>query len=75
MKLKKGLPFGLMFVDDRLLELVEKMRCLSEQDIRELDAFVEYLIHGPAPEPETDSDEKPEPARMYDFMNGGLHKK
>jgi hypothetical protein len=69
MKIKKGLPPGMIFIDERLYEVVVKLQHLRESDIRELDAFLEYLLNGPEKAP---SQRTKETARMYDFMNGGL---
>jgi hypothetical protein len=69
MKITKGLPPGMMLVDERLRAIVGKLQGLNENDIHELDAFVDYLLHGPEKAP-TQRDNKT--GRMYDFMNGGL---
>lgn len=72
MKLRKGLPHGMMYVDERLRAVVDKMHDLDDRDIRELDAFIDYLRKGPDVPPE-DQVER-DSTRMYDFMNGGLEK-
>jgi len=59
----------MMFVDERLRQVVEKLVDLQDDDIRELDVFVDYLLHGPEKLPPR---REKESARIYDFMNGGL---
>lgn len=59
----------MMFVDERLREVVDKLGDLQDDDIRELEVFVDYLLHGPEKLPPRHDKEN---ARIYDFMNGGL---
>ena len=61
-----------MFVKESLRPLVNKMHQLGEEDLRELDAFMDYLLKGPVKLPEAPDEE---PLKMYDFMDGGLKKK
>jgi hypothetical protein len=73
MKLKKGLPADLMFIAEHLQPLVKKMDRLGDRDLRELEAFIDYLLKVPGEAP--GDAERKEPHKMFDFMNGGLEKK
>ena len=69
--LKKGFPKGVVFLEERLRPLVRKIYALDDEDIRELDAFLNYLIMGP------DIFYKSEnrySSKTFDFMNGGMGK-
>ena len=73
MRFRKGLPSDMVFVEDRLREVVQKLHKLDDGDLRELDAFIDYLANGSGTRPERPDES--ETSRMYDFMNGGLEKK
>ena len=72
MRIKKGFPLGIMFVKESLRPLVNKIHQLSEEDLRELDAFMDYLLKGPVKLPESPDGDS---LKMYDFMDGPLAKK
>lgn len=72
MRIKRGFPVGIMFVKESLRPLVNKMHQLGEEDLRELDAFMDYLLKGPVKLPESPDGES---LKMYDFMDGGLEEK
>jgi len=73
MKIKKGLPPGYIPVREDLRPLVEKMHELDPGDLKELDAFMDYLQKGPEEFQKTEPEEG-ESSRIYEFMNGGLKK-
>lgn len=73
MKIRKGFPQGISFIKENVRELVLKLHQLSNEDLKEVDAFVEYLINGPTEIKE--DEEKDEPSKMYDFMDGGFNRK
>lgn len=74
MKIKKGLPPGYMPIRKDLLPLVEKMHQLDQDDLRELEAFIDYLQKG-AEELSSTEVEEDKSSKIYDFMNGGLEEK
>ncbi len=61
-----------MFVKENLRPLVNKMHQLSEEDLSELSAFMDWLLKGPEKLPESPEGEG---LKMYDFMDGGLEEK
>lgn len=61
-----------MFVKESLRPLVNKMHQLGEEDLRELNAFMDYLLKGPVKLPDSADGET---LKMYDFMDGGMEKK
>ena len=72
MRIKKGFPSGIMFVKENLRPLVNKMHQLSEEDLSELSAFMDWLLKGPEKLPGSPEGEE---LKMYDFMDGGLEEK
>ena len=73
MKIKKGLPPGYIPVREDIRPLVEKMHEIDPADLKELDAFMDYLQKGPEEFQETEPEEG-KSSRIYEFMNGGLKK-
>jgi len=73
MKIKKGLPPGYISVRKDLQPLVEKMHQLKPNDLRELEAFMDYLQRGAEKFSGTEPDES-KSLKIYEFMNGGLEK-
>ena len=73
MKIKKGLPPGYVPVREDLQPLVEKMHQLDPDDLKELDAFMDYLQKG-AEELQEAEPEESNSSKIYEFMNGGLEK-
>jgi len=73
MKIKKGLPSGYIAVRNDLQPLVEKMHQLRQNDLRELEAFIDYLQKG-AEELSDNGSEEGKSLKIYEFMNGGLDK-
>lgn len=73
MKIKKGLPPGYISVRKDLQPLVEKMHQLKPNDLRELEAFMDYLQKGAKELSGTEPDER-NSSKIYEFMNGGLEK-
>jgi len=73
MKIKKGLPPGYISVRKELQPLVEKMHQLKPNDLRELEAFMDYLQKGAKELSGTEPDER-NSSKIYEFMNGGLEK-
>ena len=71
MKIKKGLPQGYVPVREDLQPLVEKMHQLDPDDLKELDAFMDYLQKG-AEELQEAEPEEGNSSKIYEFMNGGL---
>jgi len=72
MKIKRGFPRGIMFIRESLRPLVNKIHQLGEEDLGELDAFMDYLLKGPQKLPEPPNGES---LKIYDFMEGGLQEK
>ena len=73
MKIKKGLPPGYISVRKELQPLVKKMHQLKPNDLRELEAFMDYLQKGAKELSGTEPDER-NSSKIYEFMNGGLEK-
>ncbi len=73
MKIKKGLPPGFLPVRKDLQPLVKKMHQLNPNDLRELEAFMDYLQKGTKEFSGTEPEEK-NSSKIYEFMNGGLEK-
>ena len=57
MKIKKGLPPGYIPVREDIRPLVEKMHEIDPADLKELDAFMDYLQKGPEEFQETEPEE------------------
>lgn len=64
-KLKKGLPEGVILVREDLYPLVKKIHSLSGTNLRELSAFVDYLSEGSGAFSRA---KHPEADRIYEFM-------
>jgi len=73
MKIKKGLPAGYVPIREDLQPLVEKMHQLDPDDLKELEAFINYLQKGPEEFQEAEPDEG-NSSKIYEFMNGDLGK-
>lgn len=58
-----------MFVKEKLRPLVNKIHQLDDDDLVEVDAFLDYLLLGPQQLPEPGEGH---PLKMYDFMEGGI---
>ena len=71
MRLKKGLPEGILLVNDNLYPLVQKIHLLNDRDIRELNAFVDYLLEGPDM---LSKAKNLKVAKIFDFMGAGMQK-
>ena len=68
-RLKKGFPAGVVFLEEKLRPLVEKIYLLGDRDIRELDAFMDYLINGSV---DLYKSGDLESSKVFEFMQGGL---
>ena len=71
MRIKKGLPAGVMLVREGLIPLVEKITRMREEDIPEVEAFLDYLQKG-TEQLYVQSQNEANPSKIYDFMDGGL---
>ncbi len=70
MKIRKGLPPGLVAIDKRLQPLLKKIEQLDSDDLNELEAFIDYLLKGPSQLGEQQARINSN-HRIYDFMGGG----
>lgn len=67
----EDLPEGLMIIDEKLRPVLDKIRQLDSDDLKELEAFLNYLVEGAEWETERGSRAG---SKIYDFMAGGMLK-
>jgi hypothetical protein len=71
MKIRKGLPPGYIVTKEELHPLIERLGKLSEQDVREVAAFLDYLENGPGHLSQSNGNDGQD-LKLYGFMEGGL---
>ena len=67
---KKELPPGIMVVGERHRVIMERIKNLDDGDLREVDAFLDFLVEGSETLLENDNNLK----KIYDFMAGGMER-
>ena len=72
MKIKRGLPSKLVFVRPELQPLVKKLQWLSQEDLNELETFMDYLLK--FPDQHSEGEKRSKLSRLSQFMDGGLPK-
>ena len=71
MKIHKGLPPDYIAVNEELHPLIERLSRLSDQDVKEVAAFVDYLESGT--DHLTDAGHNGgKDLKLYGFMEGGI---
>ncbi len=71
MRIRKGLPPGYMKIDEDLRALIERLHQLDGQDVREVAAFIDYLLSG-AEKLSGHEQKNGGHLKLYDFMEGGI---
>jgi len=71
MKIRKGLPPGYMKIDEDLRSLIERVHQLDRQDVREVAAFIDYLLSG-TEQLSGHEQKNGGNLKLYDFMEGGI---
>ena len=72
MKIRKGLPPGYIVVNEELHPLIRRLSQLSEQDVNEVSAFLDYLENGT--DNLTDAEHNGgKDLKLYGFMEGGFN--
>jgi len=70
-KVRRELPPGILVLDGKHQELVEKVLDLSDEDLLELEAFLEFLNESSGG---TQRANTAGAKKIYDFMAGGMQR-